>query len=453
MRVLRRNDGFPSGELGGGQREVGAGGCVPVPGGVQRLAGDDLAALDQLDQELPVGQRVRHRPGADHLGLGVPVRVQAPRGPLAAADRRLAAAGLLGHRHQRRPLLAGLGAGDQLVDHRGRRVPGAGHQLGADAVRVHGRRRQRGDGVLVQVRGDHDLRLGGPQLVELLAHPVGDQQQVAGVDAHRAQLGPGDLDGRTDGLGDVVGVDQQRGVPAQGVHLGAEGVALVVVQQGEGVGGGADGGDVVAEAGGQVGGGREAAHVGRAGGGDGGQLVGAAGAHLDQRPVAGGRGHAGGGGRDRRVVVEDGQDHRLQQHALAEGALHPHDRRAREVHLALGIAPDVPAEAVLGEPVQGLLVDDAPFAQEAQDARVEAEVLHRVQHPAGARHDAVPAAVGQAPGEDLEHAPPPGRTGLQRGSEHGQLVLVREERRRGDVHRQPKVRCVHTTDRTPISSV
>lgn len=400
--------------------------------------------------------------------------------PTPSSSPGLAAAGLLGHRHQRRPLRAGLGAGDQLVDHRGRRVPGAGHQLGADAVGVHGRRRQRGDGVLVQVRGHDDLGLRSAQLVELLAHPVGDEQQVAGVDAHRAQLGPGHLHGRADRLGDVVGVHQERGVPAQRIHLGAEGVPLVVVQQREGVRGGADGGDVVAEAGGQVGGGRETADVGRAGGGHGGQLVGAAGAHLDQRARSGGGGHAGGGGRDRGVVVEDGEDHRLQQHALAEGALHPHDRRAREVHLALGVAPDVAAEPVLGEPVQGLLVDDVLLAQETQYVRVEAEVLHRVQHPPGARHHAVAAAVRQPPGEDLEHAPPPGRTGLQGRPQHGQLVLVREERRRGDVHRQPKIRYVHetspshhvpvapdaaggpgvvprcrrhTTDRTPISSL
>ena len=93
------------------------------------------------------------------------------------------------------------------------------------------------------------------ELVELLAHPVGDQEQVAGVDPDRAELGPGDLDGGADGLGDVVGVDQQGGAAAQRVDLGREGVPLAVVQQGEGVRAGADGGDAVAEAGREVGGG------------------------------------------------------------------------------------------------------------------------------------------------------------------------------------------------------
>ncbi len=329
-------------------------------------------------------------------------------------------------------------------------MPGAGHQLGADAVRVHRRRRERGDGVLVQIRGHDDLRAGGAQLVQLVPHPVGDQQQVPGVDAHRAQLGPGHLHRRTDRFGDVVGVHQEGRVPAEGVHLGLEGVPLAVVEQGEGVRGGADGRDAVAEAGREVGGGREAAEVGGPGGGHGGQLVGAAGAHLDQRPVTGGGGHPGGGGRDRRVVVEDGQDHGLQQHALGEAALDPQDRRAREVHLALGVAPDVTAEAVVGEPLQGLLVHDLPLAQEAEDALVEAEVLDRVQDASGARHHAVAAPVRQPPGEDLEHAAPLGRTGLQGGLQHRQFVLVREERRRGNVHRQPKVRHVHQTHLTPI---
>ncbi len=171
--------------------------------------------------------------------------------------------------------------------------------------------------------------------------------------------------------------------------------------------------------------------------------MGAAGAHLDQRAVTGGGGHPGSGRGDRGVVVEDGEDHRLQQDALGEGALDAHDRRAREVHLALRVAPDVAAEAVVGEPPQRLLVDDVPLAQEAEHGGVETEVLHRVQDAAGAGHHAVPAPVRQPPGEDLEHAAPFGRTGLQGGAQHRQLVLVREERCRGNVHRQPKVRCVH----------
>ena len=69
------------------------------------------------------------------------------------------------------------------------------------------------------------------------------------------------------------GVDQQRGVLAQGRDLGGERGCLVVVQQREGVRGGAGGGDAVPAAGGEVRGGRESGQVGGSGRGDGGVLV------------------------------------------------------------------------------------------------------------------------------------------------------------------------------------
>src|SRR5947209_12197536 len=48
------------------------------------------------------------------------------------------------------------------------------------------------------------------------------RSQVAGVQADRAEIGPGHLDRGLHGLGDVVGVDQQRRVAAERVHLHAE---------------------------------------------------------------------------------------------------------------------------------------------------------------------------------------------------------------------------------------
>src|SRR5690606_1946972 len=139
-----------------------------------------------------------------------------------------------------------------------------------------------------------------------------------------------------------------------------------------------------------------------------------------------------------------------QQHALGEAALDPQDRRAGEVHLALRIAVDVAGEAVRGEPAQRLLVDHPALAQELQHALVEPEVLQRVQDPPGAGHDAVAPALRQPPGEHLEDAAPVGRSGLQRGLQHGQLVVVREEGRRGNIHRQPEIRNAHSD--TPGSS-
>ena len=67
----------------------------------------------------------------------------------------------------------------------------------------------------------------------------GQHAEVAGVDAHRAESGAGHLDRGGDALGDVVGVDQQRGADAQRGDLGGERGLLGVVQQREGVRGGA----------------------------------------------------------------------------------------------------------------------------------------------------------------------------------------------------------------------
>ncbi len=309
-------------------------------------------------------------------------------------------------------------------------MPAAGDQAGADAVAVHRGGGERGDRVLVQVRGDDDPGAGGAELVQLAADPVGEQGEVAGVDPHGAQLGAGHLDGGAHGLPQVVGVDQQGGAPAHRVDLRPEGVPLAVVDEGEGVRRGPGGRDAVGEAGLQVGGGGEAGHVGGAGGGDGGPLVRAPGAHLDHRASAGRGGHPGRGGGDRRIVVEDREDHRLQDHPLGEAALDGEQWGAGEVDLALGVAVDVAGEPVVGEEAQGLLVDDPLVGEPVELGGGEAEALHRVQDPAGAGDHAVAPARGQPAGEHLEDGAAVCRPAAQGGLEHGELVAVGEQRGR-----------------------
>ena len=140
---------------------------------------------------------------------------------------------------------------------------------------------------------------------------------------------------------------------AQRGDLRGERGRLAVVQQGEGVRGGAGGRDAVAAARLQVGGRGEAGQVGGPRGGHRGLLVGASPAHLDQRPAVRGADHPGRGRGDRAVVVEDRQHQRLQQHRLGEAAAHGEQRRAGEVQLALRVAVDVAGEPVVGQPVQG----------------------------------------------------------------------------------------------------
>jgi hypothetical protein len=126
-------------------------------------------------------------------------------------------------------------------------------------------------------------------------------------------------------------------------------------------------------------------------------------------------------------VVEDRQRQRLEQDGLGERPGDREDGRAGEPQLALDVAVDVAGEAVVGQPVQSLGVDDPLLAQERDLVRAEPEVLERVEEPAGARDDAVAPAVGQPAREQLEDRRAVGRAGAQRRLQHGQLVVVGQQ--------------------------
>src|ERR1700740_866735 len=74
---------------------------------------------------------------------------------------------------------------DQFVAHARGRSARTRHERGADAVAVHRRDTQRGNGELVKITRHHDAGLGGAQPVELLAYLAGQNFQLTGVDAHR----------------------------------------------------------------------------------------------------------------------------------------------------------------------------------------------------------------------------------------------------------------------------
>jgi hypothetical protein len=73
-------------------------------------------------------------------------------------------------------------------------------------------------------------------------------------------------------------------------------------------------------------------------------------------------------------------------------------------------------------------VHDLVFPQEGQLVRPEAEPLECVEQAASAGDDAVAAPVGQVAGKDLEDRTPRGRTTAQRGLEHGEFVVVSQQR-------------------------
>src|SRR2546430_1661397 len=386
----RGNDGDGDRRVTGGElealpRDRDQGAAQPLPAlreGGQPVDGgtaDDEVLLEQPVAALPVGYPL----GDDDL-LGGRTRwlVPAHRG-LAPAHGGLVLAAL----DHRPPLHL-----DQLVDQLGGRRAGTADHGGTGAVAVHRFGGERRDGVLVEVAGDDDLRLGGAERVEQLPGLRGEHGQVAGVQPDRAQFRAGDRDRVADALADVVRVDEQRGLLAQRGDLRGERRALVVVQQREGVRGGTGGRDAVAPAGLQVGGVGEAGQVRRAGRGHGRFFVGTPGAHLDDRPAPGGGHHPGGRRGDRAVVVERREDERLQDHALGEGAGHGEDRRAGEEQLTFRVPADVAVELVAGPPLRGRLVDDVVPPEVVQFRLAEAEVLDQLDEPSGAGHDAVAPA-------------------------------------------------------------
>ncbi len=190
---------------------------------------------------------------------------------------------------------------------------------------------------------------------------------------------------------------------------------------------GTGGRDRVVPPGPQVRGRREAGEVGGPGAGHGGQLVGAARAHLDQRPPVGGGHHPGRRRSNGAIVIEDGQDERLQDDGLGEGAVHDQDRRPGKVAVAFRVSPDIAAEGVGLQVAQGGLVGDPGLAQELKVGGAEPEALQGVQQPPGACHHAIAPAIGQVPGEDLEDGPLRCRAAVQRGPQHGQLVVVGQQ--------------------------
>jgi hypothetical protein len=152
---------------------------------------------------------------------------------------------------------------------------------------------------------------------------------------------------------------------------------------------------------------------------------------MQGRPFAA---HVIRGRRDRGVVVEDRQQQGLEDDGVGEGRLDDHQRRVREVGLALGIAPDVAREAVAGQPLERGLVDDVAVAQGGDRRVVEGELLDRVERSLHTGHHAVPTSFGEPAGEELEHGTSVRSARGKGGLHHGELVVVGEQCGRHPAH-------------------
>ena len=236
----------------------------------------------------------RGRTQPDDLGLRATVLAQPAHRELAASQGVLAFR-FLSYRGHRRFPIRGFGTGHELVDEPAGGMPGTGDQGGSHPEPVDGGAAQGGDLPFVEVGGDGDPGARGTQVVEEVTGLTGHHWKVAGIEPDGPQPTLGQLHSLADGGLDVVGVHQQRRLHPQRVELRPEGVLLGIVEEGEGMRGGAHGRDSVGAAGLQVRGGGESRDVGGAGGPDRGPFVGSARSHLRAGPVLGHGGHAGSG--------------------------------------------------------------------------------------------------------------------------------------------------------------
>ena len=209
----------------GRERELVAGvGGAARRASVEALAADHLAVADQLDEQRPVVAVVDRRAAdADHLGLGDAAPDRGGAGRTCGRRRR----SCRGSSWPPTTSVAGVVlAGHQLVDEAAGRVAAAGDQLGADAVPVDRRRRQRRDGVLVEVAGDDDPGARSRRARRAARAPAGRARRGRRSRSGRRRApGPATSTAEPHRLGDVVGVDEQRGAAAERLDLAPERVA------------------------------------------------------------------------------------------------------------------------------------------------------------------------------------------------------------------------------------
>lgn len=133
-------------------------------------------------------------------------------------------------------------------------------------------------------------------------------------------------------------------------------------------------------------------------------------------------------------MIEDGEDESLQQTRFGEAAGHLEHRRVRNIDLAFGVSGDVTAEAIMGEEVEGGVVENSPLSEEVQLIVAEPERLQSLEDTPCSGHNPVATPGRKPPGEDLEGALSVGGTRTQSSLKHRELILVGQQRG-GERHR------------------
>ena len=175
------------------------------------------------------------------------------------------------------------------------------------------------------------------QIIKLFANLPGQHPQIARIDAHAPKLGSCNLNGRLHALSDVIRIHQQCRRNPQRLHLRAErrllvrGAVLVDVHQRPRMRGRPRRRNAVAVRRLQVRRRVETSQVRRPRRRHRRIFMRATRPHLNQRAAIGSRHHTGSRRGYRRIRIHDGQNHRLQDHALGKRAAHRQDRRMRKI--------------------------------------------------------------------------------------------------------------------------
>ena len=397
-------------------------------GFVALIIGVDFAVAHVADQQIlpaffrPIGGQLLFGAGNHMFAVGQRILVRTE-GELAARNRGLVLR-LLGHRLH---VTSGILAFSQLVYHRTGRSARSGDEHGAHAIRIDRRGLQRSERILVQIVGNGDLRVGSAQRIQLVAHALRQRRQIAGIDAHAAQFGSGHFNSCLHGLFNVVRVNQQCGVLAERGNLRFKRAALIIMHQREAVRGRADGIQAIHLRGQQIGRALESAHYRSTGSGNGGPLVRTAPAHIHARAILRGADHAGRGRRDRGIVIQNAQQQRFQQRALAERAFDLQNRRIREEHLTFAIALDRTGKMEILKPFDSFGAYYFAICKEFQIIIVKMEIFKRVKNTTLAGGHPIVAAKRQMTGENLEYALAIGGAVPQARVKHGVFVHVGHE--------------------------
>ena len=331
----------------------------------------------------------------------------------------------------------------ELVDAAKRRLRVTGRELGAHPKGVDGStlRKERLDGVLVEVVRGRDPHVRQARLVKGPARLLGELGKVTRVDADRCEALSyllhllGDGYGISDALMHVIGVNEKDAVLGTRPSEGAKGVELRREGHDPGVGMRAEDGYAIDLTGKNVRGGACAADVGGAGHrettigtlrapetevGDGVSLCGM----NDARCLGG----------NKRLEVHEVQKRRLKELAVDEWPLNAYHGLARKGEVTLWDGPDAHPHTKVAQ-----VVEEAPLEHGAttrgHDARkivdgtlVEHEVLDEIGNLAYAAGDGIAPLKGTLAKEDREAALCLTHARLPEALRHRQLVQVRVER-------------------------